>query len=94
MDIKLKSNRVTRDVPDLSDYTKISIPWDSSGNDKLYVYMKPDEHSQKVYIGSDENKGKERSKSLTFFYYQIWGKYWYPIQSYIKCNTRRSSLYL
>lgn len=66
MDIKLKSNRVTRDVPDLSDYTKISIPWDSSGNDKLYVYMKPDEHSQKVYIGSDENKGKERSKSLTF----------------------------
>ena len=66
MDIKLKSNKVTRDVPDLSDYTKISIPWDSSGNDKLYVYMKPDEHSQKVYIGSDENKGKERSKSLTF----------------------------
>lgn len=67
MDIKLKSNRVTRDVPDLSDYTKISIPWDSSGNDKLYVYMKPDEHSQKVYIGSDENKkGKERRKSLTF----------------------------
>lgn len=66
MDIKLKSNRVTRDVPDLSDYTKISIPWDSSGNDKLYVYMKPDKHSQKVYIGSDENKGKERSKSLTF----------------------------
>lgn len=66
MDIKLKSNKVTRDVPDLSDYTKISIPWDSSGNDKLYVYMKPDEHSQKVYIGSDENKGEERSKSLTF----------------------------
>lgn len=67
MDIKLKSNKVTRDVPDLSDYTKISIPWDSSGNDKLYVYMKPDEHSQKVYIGSDENKkGKERRKSLTF----------------------------
>lgn len=66
MDIKLKSNKVTRDVPDLSDYTKISIPWDSSGNDKLYVYMKPYKHSQKVYIGSDENKGKERSKSLTF----------------------------
>ena len=48
---------------DLNDYNKVVIPWDEGGN--MYVYMKPTEHTQETFIGSDENLNEQpRVKQL------------------------------
>lgn len=50
---------------DLNDYNKVVIPWDEGGN--MYVYMKPTEHTQEIFIGSDENLNEQpRVKTITF----------------------------
>lgn len=49
----------------LDDYNKVVIPWDEGGN--MYVYMKPEEHTQEIFIGSDENLSEEsRTKTVIF----------------------------
>lgn len=51
----------------LEGYTKFTIPWNDGTGENLYVWIKPDESSQTVYIGSDENlKIQTRQKNLVF----------------------------
>lgn len=53
-----------RSIPNLDDYHRVVIPW--GDGDNLYVYMKPEEQSQEIFIGSDENiKDTERRKTIT-----------------------------
>lgn len=54
-----------RSIPNLDDYHRVVIPW--GDGDNLYVYMKPEEQSQEIFIGSDENPGVgSRTKVITF----------------------------
>ena len=60
------SNPVPR-ATNLEGYTKFTIPWNDGTGENLYVWIKPDEKSQTVYIGSDENlKIQTRQKNLVF----------------------------
>ncbi len=54
-----------REIPDLSDYTKHTLPWKTGTTGNIYIYTNP--RSNTVYIGSDENQElTERSQVIRF----------------------------
>lgn len=54
-----------REIPDLSDYTKHTLPWKTGTTGNIYIYTNP--KSNTVYIGSDENQElTERSQVIRF----------------------------
>lgn len=56
---------IPRGIPDLSDYTKHTLPWKTGTTGNIYVYTNP--KSNTVYIGSDENQElTERSQVIRF----------------------------
>ena len=56
---------LSREIPDLSDYTKHILPWKTGTTGNIYIYTNP--RSNTVYIGSDENQElTERSQVIRF----------------------------
>ena len=65
--VVLRASNPSPRATNLEGYTKFTIPWDDGTGENLYVWIKPDESSQTVYIGSDENlKIQTRQKNLVF----------------------------
>lgn len=56
---------IPREIPDLSDYTKHTLPWKTGTTGNIYIYTNT--KSNTVYIGSDENQElTERSQVIRF----------------------------
>lgn len=65
--VVLRASNPSPRATNLEGYTKFTIPWNDGTGENLYVWIKPDESSQTVYIGSDENlKIQTRQKNLVF----------------------------
>jgi len=65
--VVLRASNPSPRATNLEGYTKFTIPWNDGTGENLYVWIKPNESSQTVYIGSDENlKIQTRQKNLVF----------------------------